>query len=325
MEQEGETAMEELKIPDLRGNLPVVEFDAGGYRKMVQALDAVALDGEIERTMRAGHAGLIDFTMAYKQNVIARHERGKGIELMDPKISGAKGGKVSLGNDTLTPTQRNQRSEDMLIAEQFTDEELHAELQTARGVAPIVKEARKRKAAAQPPTPPPLTPDGELATFDLIYADPPWKYDFAETDNRQIENQYPTMVLNDICDLDIPAQDNAVLYLWTTTAKLVEGLEVLEAWGFTYKSSMVWIKDRIGMGYHARGRHEFLLIGTRGTPGTPAPENRPDSVIEAPRGQHSAKPKKVYDIIEKAWPDTTKLEMFARTQREGWTAWGNEA
>lgn len=174
------------------------------------------------------------------------------------------------------------------------------------------------------PEPPPPLPDG---VFDLILADPPWQYDFAETDNRKIENQYPTMTVDQIMALDIAdvTADNATLYLWTTTAKLVEGLDVLDAWGFTYKSSMVWVKDKIGMGYHARGRHEFILIGTRGTPGTPEPEDRPDSVIEAPRTEHSRKPDRLYEIIETAYPDKKYLELFARRPREGWEAWGNEA
>ena len=129
--------------------------------------------------------------------------------------------------------------------------------------------------------------------FDLILADPPWRYEFAESpDRREIENQYPTMHLDDICDIEPPAADNATLYLWATSPKLTEALKVMKAWGFEYKTSMVWIKDKIGMGYHARSRHELILIGTRGTPGVPGAHLPPPPAkyAVAPRTTTAAKP-----------------------------------
>ena len=179
---------------------------------------------------------------------------------------------------------------------------------------------KAKRPKAEPKEPPPL-PEG---TFDVILADPPWQYDFSETDSREIENQYPTMTVEEIAALEVPAAPNAVLYLWATAPKLREALQVVEGWGFTYVTNLVWVKDKIGMGYWARGRHELLLVATRGKPGVPEPADRPDSVIEAPRGLHSEKPPLVHDLIETAMPDRAYLELFARTEREGWTAWGNE-
>ena len=88
---------------------------------------------------------------------------------------------------------------------------------------------------------------------------------------------------------------------------------------------MVWVKDRIGMGYYARQRHELLLIGRRGDLPVPEPADRPDSVVEAPLGRHSEKPTEVADLIRRMYPHLPRVELFARTSRDGWDAWGNEA
>jgi N6-adenosine-specific RNA methylase IME4 len=99
---------------------------------------------------------------------------------------------------------------------------------------------------------------------------------------------------------------------------------VLEAWGFEYKSNAVWVKDKLGLGYYVRNRHELLLIATRGDFRCPQPANRPSSVIEAPRREHSRKPDETYEIIERMYPELPKIELFARQERPGWRQWGNE-
>src|SRR5262249_11056113 len=137
--------------------------------------------------------------------------------------------------------------------------------------------------------------------------------------------QYPTMSLGEICGLDPPAAANSVLYLWATSPKLEEALRVLREWGFRYRTNLVGVKDRVGMGYWARQRHELLLVGVKGTFAAPLEELRPDSVIESPRGQHSAKPPAVHELIERCWPGLAKVELFARAAREGWATWGQEA
>lgn len=107
--------------------------------------------------------------------------------------------------------------------------------------------------------------------------------------------------------------------------KLTEALQVMDAWGFDYRTCMVWVKDRIGMGYYARQRHEILLIGRRGNLPVPEPADRPDSVIEAPLGRHSEKPSIVAETIVRMYPHLPRVELFARQARLGWDAWGNEA
>lgn len=160
--------------------------------------------------------------------------------------------------------------------------------------------------------------------YAVIYADPPWRYDFSATDARAIENQYPTMDAAEIARLEVPAADDAVLFMWATNPKLTQAFEVLEGWGFDYVTNMVWVKDRIGMGYYARSRHELLLIAKRGKLAVPEPSNRPDSVIEAERTKHSAKPDLVYELLDGMYPGLPKVELFCRTPRDGWDAWGNE-
>ena len=170
-----------------------------------------------------------------------------------------------------------------------------------------------------------------LGKFAVLYADPPWRYENPPMggSNRSIENHYPTMELEEICALPVAdiAHENSVLFLWATSPKLSECMEVVKAWGFNYRTKMVWVKDKIGMGYHVREQHESLLIVKRGELPPPAVDNRPSSVVEAPRLEHSAKPPIFYDIIDKMYPDVRKIELFARgtLDREWWTTWGNQA
>lgn len=162
--------------------------------------------------------------------------------------------------------------------------------------------------------------------FTVIYADPPWRYNFSKSSSRRIENHYPTMDLVDICNLPIKAitTPNAVLYLWATAPKLLQAIEVLHTWGFTYKTQAVWDKQKIGMGYWFRGQHELLLVGTKGKVSPPNPSERIGSVIGQPRCKHSEKPDCIRDAISAAFPNVNKLELFARVNSSGWFAWGNE-
>lgn len=164
---------------------------------------------------------------------------------------------------------------------------------------------------------------------NLVLADPPWRYEFSETDNRQIENQYPSAGVEDIIrhfssQQMPPVREDCVLFMWATAPKLREALEVMEGWGFTYKTHGIWDKQKIGMGYWFRGQHELLLVGTRGEVSPPPSDVRVSSVFSEERGEHSEKPQCVYEWIERAFPGSKKLEMYARSQRAGWSTFGNE-
>jgi N6-adenosine-specific RNA methylase IME4 len=163
-------------------------------------------------------------------------------------------------------------------------------------------------------------------TYDVILADPPWRYDFANGYRRAIENHYPTMANEEIQQLDVRslASPHAVLFLWATAPKLEEALDVMRAWGFKYVSNAVWDKEKMGMGHWFRMQHELLLIGRlKKTRSTPVPA-RQRSVFREARTTHSTKPQCVYEWIERGWPHANKLELFARRPRTGWDVWGNE-
>lgn len=167
--------------------------------------------------------------------------------------------------------------------------------------------------------------------FGVIYADPPWRYDSGTVDpTRKIENHYPTMDIKDICAIQPPASKDCVLYMWATAPMLVEAMQVISAWGFRYKTHAIWDKQKIGIGFWFRGQHELLMVGVRGKVRAPEPEKRVPSVIRHPRGQHSAKPDQVRDLITGWFPGVPKLEMFARPwtemwpKHDEWETWGNE-
>ncbi len=183
------------------------------------------------------------------------------------------------------------------------------------------RRVRRRLRDAQLPAAPPL-PDGP---FELIYADPPWQLGNPDGEHAP-ENHYPTQPIHEIATLPIPAAPSAILFLWAVNCHLPQALEVLRAWGFGYTTNLVWVKPSIGLGTWARKRHELLLVGRKGSFPVADPEDRPDSVIEAARGRHSEKPACVYELLERMYPQASKLELFARgNARLGWATWGNEA
>lgn len=178
-----------------------------------------------------------------------------------------------------------------------------------------------------------VTASGKIQRlYPVIYADPPWKYETRSEvtgGEKSAENHYPTMELEAICrlfdEIGTPATDDAILYMWVTTPMLFNAKMVVEAWGFEYKSSWVWDKVDIGTGHQGRDQHETLLICTRGKGLAPLMGTQPSTVYREKKGRHSAKPAYFAEQIERLYPDVPKLEMFCRSPRSGWDAWGYEA
>lgn len=164
--------------------------------------------------------------------------------------------------------------------------------------------------------------------WDIIVADPPWK--FASNSDakpgRNARRHYPTMTLDDICALPVRqiAARDALLLLWITVPLQNRAADVMRAWGFRYKSGLVWDKGRHGTGFWAMNQHEPCLIGTRGKFRCPKPALFPTSVIPGERREHSRKPDWVQDQIDARLPEARKLELFARRPRAGWTVFGNQ-
>lgn len=166
--------------------------------------------------------------------------------------------------------------------------------------------------------------------YGVILADPEWRFEpwsRATGMDRAADNHYPTSVTEVIAARDVAsvAAKDAVLFLWATGPMIREALMVMDAWGFTYKSQMIWGKPQIGTGYWFREQHELLLVGTRGSPVAPAMGTQPGSLLMADRTQHSAKPVEVYQIIERWYPNIPKIELNARAARSNWDSWGLDA
>ena len=160
--------------------------------------------------------------------------------------------------------------------------------------------------------------------YSILYCDPPWRYEHPVSTSRKIEQKYPTMELEEIKKLKIPSDGNALLFLWSTAPKLTEALEVMDSWGFIYRTNAVWDKEKIGMGYWFRGQHELLLVGVKGEFSPPESKKRVSSVFRIARTEHSKKPDEIRELISKWYPKHKKIELFAREKHTGWDSWGNE-
>lgn len=167
----------------------------------------------------------------------------------------------------------------------------------------------------------------ENKKYNIIYADPAWKYN--DKQNTKLLGgaikHYSTMTIQEICELGVKniTENNAVLFLWTTSPLLEESFKVIKSWGFKYKTSFIWDKIKHNMGHYNSVRHEILLIATKGSY-TPQVKKLFDSVVSEERTEHSKKPQVFRDIINTIYPNGNRIELFAREKREGWDVWGNE-
>jgi len=173
--------------------------------------------------------------------------------------------------------------------------------------------------------------------FSTILADPPWRFTNrtgkVAPEHRRLSH-YDTMTLSDIKTLLVTniVTEPSHLYLWVPNALLLEGLEVMKAWGFTYKTNIVWHKirkdggpDGRGVGFYFRNTTELVLFGVRGSnTRTLKPGRTQVNILKTRKREHSRKPDELYDIIEAcSWGPY--LELFARGTRKGWISWGNQA
>ena len=176
---------------------------------------------------------------------------------------------------------------------------------------------------------------GLAGRFATILADPPWRFQNrtgkVAPEHRRLR-RYRTMTLDEICALPVAAhaEPRSHLYLWVPNALLEEGLAVMKAWGFRYKTNLVWYKTRKdggpdgrGVGFYVRNVTELLLFGVRGRMRTLAPGRRQVNLFSTRKCEHSRKPHETYRIIEACSPGP-HLELFAREPVPGWTQWGDE-
>ena len=162
------------------------------------------------------------------------------------------------------------------------------------------------------------------SNFSLIYADPPWESKFLTDDSEEDANASYSMKFSDLKKLMIPVSDDAILLLWSSSSVLDKALQLMSAWGFKYRTNMIWDKQQIGLGQYVRGQHEMLLIGIRGSFTPPEEDVRVGSVYSEESNNQKTKPKWFYEQIERMFPNETYLELFASNKyNDRWTVFGN--
>jgi N6-adenosine-specific RNA methylase IME4 len=192
-----------------------------------------------------------------------------------------------------------------------------------------------RRPQAIPDPIPPFQFDGLKGPFGAILIDPPWRFT-NRTGKMAPEHKrlhrYPTMSFAEIAQLPVAslAAPASHLYMWCPNALLPEGLEIMRAWGFQYKTNLVWYKvrkdggpDGRGVGFYFRNVTELLLFGIHGRLRTLAPGRRQVNVLISRKEEHSKKPDSVYDLIERCSPGP-RCELFSRQRVAGWSHWGDE-
>ena len=196
-----------------------------------------------------------------------------------------------------------------------------------RGVISISKAQKEANIIRNSEKPTPKAPDGK---YRVIYADPPWKYTSGdqhgtEAQDTILSSHYNSMSIAELCELPIKdmAQDDSVLFMWVTSPLLEECFDVIRAWGFKYKASIVWNKDAHNVGHYVSVRHELLLICTRGSC-LPDTNKLFASVVTEKRTAHSVKPETFRNIVDEMYPNGKRIELFARRNIEGWDSWGND-
>jgi N6-adenosine-specific RNA methylase IME4 len=169
-------------------------------------------------------------------------------------------------------------------------------------------------------------------SYDVVVIDPPWKFitRSPKGQRKSASQHYRVMTLDEIKALPVRAllKKNAIVYLWATGAMLPQALKTMEAWGIDYKTEMSWQKmtpkrkRRMGLGFRARSCHEPIVVGTVGRPPkfTPVPPSSFDGIAR----EHSRKPDEFYSMIKACTPGLRRADVFARQEREGWDAWGDE-
>jgi N6-adenosine-specific RNA methylase IME4 len=157
--------------------------------------------------------------------------------------------------------------------------------------------------------------------FRVIVADPAWRYDKDAWRCSRSAPVYPTMIVEEIKQVDVPslAHEDCILWLWATNSHMAEALSIVEHWGFRQKTILTWDKETIGLGDWLRGQTEHCILAVRGKPTTTLTNQT--TVLRAPRGRHSQKPDEFYRLVESLCPGS-KVELFARAKREGWVTHG---
>lgn len=160
-------------------------------------------------------------------------------------------------------------------------------------------------------------------TYNVIIIDPPWPYGTKyNQENRRVASPYPEQTIEKIKEFPIPSAPDCVMWLWTTHKFLPDAFELLKYWGFEYKITFVWDKQKMGMGAWLRCQSEFCLLGIKGNPRWELTNER--DILSEARREHSRKPDTFYKMVERLTPEAKRIDYFSREKREGFDQYGNE-
>jgi N6-adenosine-specific RNA methylase IME4 len=249
----------------------------------------------------------------------AEREWGKRYSAGEEKANGAREPNTNRGTTRLLEVTASTLHEMGVSKHQsrkwqaraaIPEDQFEATLAAGKSTDPLIKrERRKGREAELAEKTANVADELGLKLYNVIYADPPWRFEPRSRKtgmDRAADNHYPTMPLADIQQIDLPAADDCVLFLWATVPMLQEALQLMAAWGFAYKSHCIWAKDHIATGFWFRNAHELLLVGTRGNIPAPAPGDQENSILQAPVGKHSEKPPVFATMIDRALPELSK-------------------
>ena len=250
----------------------------------------------------------------------------KPIDVIDTKKELAKIADVS--HDTIAKVKKIESKATPEIKEQLSK----GELSINEVYQDIRKEEKKQERIQEIKEQVQAIEAGELpeleGLFEVISVDPPWPYEgdsknitSYDPNGRRVANPYPEMSIEEIKQIQIPASDNSVLFLWTTHKFLRDAFDILNDWGFEYKATMIWDKEKMGMGAWLRMQCEFCLVAIKGKPYWDNTSYR--DIIREPRREHSRKPDLFFEMVSKITIGR-RLEYFSRQQREGWEVFGND-
>lgn len=287
--------------------------DEQWYLQMVEDLHAIAVETVYRSRMEL---------------ILGKYQVGERI-CLDPKFKKFPGSKTAFLSNLFRDSNLGERDGYYCVNFYETYPNFRTDVQSFQEGKNLTWNKIKQNYLTAPKTPKVVLPPGK---YGVIYADPAWPYP-AHMDVDKLygvaQQHYDIMSIKEIAALPVAesAAENSVLFMWVATLFLEDCFKILEAWGYEYKSQIVWVKEGgSGIGYYVRSNHELLIIATKGSY-LPKSKDYVSSVVKHKRLEHSQKPEIFYDIIEQLYPDDKYLELFARNnaKRKGWTFWGNQA
>ncbi len=300
------------------------ERDENTCRKDFVPSEAVAIGEKIERALpspeaRKAEAGKRGGKKAGRgrpdrdsqKKTIPKQDHGKRTDAIAAKAGGMSRTTYHKAKEITNKARKQPNKYD----------QFRHEMDRTGKVSGVYRRMKNAEQAEQIAKEPPPLPEGP---FRVIVVDPPWDYAKRKADPTQRGAlPYASMSLEDIQLLPVPelSHDDCILWLWTTNAHMPHAFGIAESWGFKHKTILTWLKDRLGTGDWLRGKTEHCLMCVKGKP-TVTLTNQ-TTAIHGPVREHSRKPDEFYELVNRLCPGS-KVELFARTQRQGWASHGAE-